>query len=218
MPTLSNRLLRQNRPSSSSDSPYIDDQVGEYYERSSDEPDFGSGRGTKYSHLPSFSQHPVQRSKSSTHSSKSHTRSRSHPFPSLFGTGRKRGESLSSKARDTQVFIDEDEDDDDYAPQLDGSSSPERRKVMPMDPRRMEERDIETEHCMTCDSKVKRPKGLKTFRCAICLTVNDLERWNRQSFNRGRYDEPTSTEPGISRSQTVRKRGLFKPYAFISSY
>lgn len=28
---------------------------------------------------------------------------------------------------------------------------------------------------MTCDSKVKWPKGLKVFRCVACLTVNDLE-------------------------------------------
>lgn len=214
MPTLPNRLLRQSRPSSSSDNPYKDDQVEDYYERSSDESSFGTDRGPKYSHLPLFTQYPVQRSGSSARNSKSHTRSRSHPFPSLFGTSRKRGDSLSSKARDTEVFIDgdddDDDDDDDYAPQLDGSSSPGRRKIMSMDHRRIEERDIETENCMTCDSKVKRPKGLKTFCCGTCMMVNDLERWDRQSFCRGRYEEPAAKERVTSRSHTIRKRKSFK--------
>ena len=34
---------------------------------------------------------------------------------------------------------------------------------------------METGHCMTCDSKVKWPAGLKVFRCAACLTINDRE-------------------------------------------
>ena len=214
MPTLPYRLLHQNRPSSSSssDSPYIDHQVEEYYGRSPDEPSFGPGHRSKYSRLPSSTPQAVPRSEPLGRNSKSHTRSRSHPFPSLFGTGRKRGDSLSSKVRHTQDFFDEDEDDDDdddYAPQLDGSSSPDRRKIVSTDPRKMEERDIEAERCMTCDSKVKRSKGHKTFRCGTCSTINDLESWNRQPSSQGRYEEPVALEQGISHSHTARKRESF---------
>jgi len=28
---------------------------------------------------------------------------------------------------------------------------------------------------MTCDSMVRWPKELKVFRCAVCLTINDLK-------------------------------------------
>ena len=213
MPTLPNRLLRHHQPSPSPDNLYIDEQVGEHYRRSLDEPRIGPSQETAYSHLPAFFQQPARRLESSILNSKSHTRSRSHPFPSLFSTGRKRSDSLNLKARATHDFVDdddddEDDDDDDYAPQLDGSSSPGRRKGnLPGDPRRIEERDTETGHCMTCNSQVKWPRGLKTFRCASCLTVNDLERWNRHASGKGRHDEPVAKQ-GISHSPTVRKREL----------
>lgn len=208
MPTLTSRLLRHHQPSSSPDDLCIDGQAKEYYRRSFDEPGFGSGHETEYSHLPVLAHQPAQRSESLVRNGKSHNRSRSHPFPSFFGTGRKRGDSLNSKAKATQVLIseNEDDDDDDYAPQLDGSSSPGRRKNVPMDSRRLEERDTETERCMTCDSIAKCPKVIKTFKCATCLTVNDLERWKRRSSSRGQYDEPKVREPGMSRSHTLRKR------------
>lgn len=36
-------------------------------------------------------------------------------------------------------------------------------------------KDFVTGHCMTCDRLVKWPRGLSTFRCNICATVNDLK-------------------------------------------
>ena len=32
-----------------------------------------------------------------------------------------------------------------------------------------------TGKCMTCDSTVRWPQGLKVYRCTTCMTINDLE-------------------------------------------
>ena len=218
MPTLPSRLLRHYQPSSSPDELFADEQVGEYYRRSFDESSRRTGQEASYPHLPVIFQQPARRAEPTVNYNKSHSRSRSHPFPSFFGVGRKRSDSLNAKARAAQVLIDDDEDDDDdddYAPQFDGTSSPGRRRNAPADPRRVEEKDTETGHCMTCSSQVKWSKGLKTFCCAVCMTFNDLERWNRYASVKERNDvaaaaaaASSSVEQDITRSKSVRKREL----------
>lgn len=64
------------------------------------------------------------------------------------------------------------------------------------------EREPVTGQCMTCDSTVRWPQGLKVYRCTTCLTINDLEPWSvdrKESGNIGR--------DGVS-SQTVRPTAL----------
>ena len=42
-------------------------------------------------------------------------------------------------------------------------------------PTRVDRQQPVTGKCMTCDSTVRWPQGLKVFRCTTCLTINDLE-------------------------------------------
>ena len=207
MPTLPSRPLRHHQPALSPDDFDIREHVGEQYRRSFDEPSIGSSQRTTYSNLPMLLQEPARPPQPSARNSKSHIRSRSHPFPSLFGTGRKRSESLNFRARAAQDFVDDDDDDDDdYAPQLDGPSSPSRRKAyLASDHRRLEDRDTESGRCMTCNSQVIWPKGLRTFRCATCSMVNDLERWNRHASNNGQQDEAAGKQ-SVARSTATRRR------------
>lgn len=94
-----------------------------------------------------------------------HSRSISHPFPSSFG-GRRRNPNPG--------FIDSDSDDDDievtHLPDV-LSSSPRKRSSRPLPGGE----STSTGKCMTCNSTVRWPRGLKVFRCTECLTVNDLE-------------------------------------------
>ena len=181
MPTLPNRFLRHQKHPPSPDN--LNGSRETHLRRSFDEPDHVPGSGSIPSRSPARPYVPL-RYENTPQIHKSHTRSRSHPFPSLFSTSKRKGDGLDIKGSNSHTINDDDEDDDDdYAPQYDGTSSPVRRKTVSSDSRRLEEKDTETGNCMTCDSKVKWPKGLKTFRCAVCLTVNDLERWNRQLNN-----------------------------------
>ncbi|KAG2027912.1 hypothetical protein GB937_000359 [Aspergillus fischeri] len=94
-----------------------------------------------------------------------HSRSISHPFPSAFG-GKKRNPNPG--------FLDSDSDDDDvevtHLPDV-LSSSPRKGSSRPLPGGEA----ISTGKCMTCNSTVRWPRGLKVFRCTECLTVNDLE-------------------------------------------
>ncbi|KAK8197942.1 hypothetical protein HDK77DRAFT_370271 [Phyllosticta capitalensis] len=91
--------------------------------------------------------------------SKQHSRSASHPFPSLFSSKRRNGPSLNPDCSST--------DEDKYLAYSGYGDSPTWKGAGP----KVQE-DIRT--CMTCDSKVKFPAGLRTFRCSACLMINDL--------------------------------------------
>lgn len=93
--------------------------------------------------------------------SRSHTRSFSH----FFGGSRKKVLGVDS---DT-----DSSDDDGFGISSNGSSSASKGK------RALSARDDEPSFemglCMTCNSKVRWPKGLKLYRCTVCHCVNDLE-------------------------------------------
>ncbi|KAF2091978.1 HECT-domain-containing protein [Saccharata proteae CBS 121410] len=113
-----------------------------------------------------------------------HNRSASHPFPNIFGSKKKSAPNLNGD------FSSTDEDKylayaaaGDMGPFMGGSSGGKK-----------DTRDLEQSNCMTCDSKVKWPKGLKTFRCTACLTVNDLVPVPREKDEHpGTYPESTRT-------------------------
>ena len=100
-----------------------------------------------------------------------HGRSISHPFPSIFGAGKK-SERDGHKGR---VLDAGDSTDDEIIADGEGpmpNSSPIRsgshyRKAV--------DRETTSGRCMTCDSTVRWPKELTVFRCTICLTINDLQ-------------------------------------------
>ncbi|KAH6676057.1 HECT-domain-containing protein [Plectosphaerella plurivora] len=91
-----------------------------------------------------------------------HSRSMSHPFPSLF----------SSKKKQQPDFSDES-DDDTPAPV---------NSTRPIQPPRghtrgnmtNNSRDFATGNCMTCNALVRWPRDLRVFKCTVCVTINDL--------------------------------------------
>ena len=54
-------------------------------------------------------------------------------------------------------------------------------ETIPGQPRN-DDRDQQTGHCATCDSKVKWPRGVMEFRCTNCLMINDLRQRQRLGF------------------------------------
>ncbi|KPI43592.1 uncharacterized protein AB675_6872 [Cyphellophora attinorum] len=129
--------------------------------------------------VPTLRRKPVP---SETPSPQAHTRSFSHPFPSLFGWGkgdkRSRGDS-------------KDQSTDEQATPRNGAVV----KEQPVAASASGKQEPITGKCMTCDATVRWPQGLKVFRCTTCLTINDLEP----------YIEPgsTSSGPPIRRSLPI---------------
>ncbi|KAI8634067.1 HECT-domain-containing protein [Xylariaceae sp. FL1651] len=99
-----------------------------------------------------------------------HSRSMSHPFPSLFSTKKKKNAITDNKpGHDVCV------DDHDYSSKiLSSSSQTASTSKMPPGPA-----DFATGNCMTCASLVRWPKELQIFRCTKCLTINDLKPYSQ---------------------------------------
>ncbi|KAK2018852.1 HECT-domain-containing protein [Colletotrichum eremochloae] len=88
-----------------------------------------------------------------------HSRSMSHPFPSLFSSKKKR----PGAAHDT-----DSEDDAPVMTKPSGNSTHKRGGT------NGGSRDFATGNCMTCGSLVRWPRELKVFKCTVCVTINDI--------------------------------------------
>ncbi|KAG6360519.1 hypothetical protein INS49_011581 [Diaporthe citri] len=103
----------------------------------------------------------------------SHGRSMSHPFPSLFSSKRK----MAQKNPSPDDF---DSDSDSDAEMLGlGPGSKQRRPTQPAGPSKVNgrpstDKDFASGNCMTCGAMSRWPKGLKVFKCTLCMTINDL--------------------------------------------
>ena len=97
-----------------------------------------------------------------------HGRSISHPFPSIFGNGKK-------LEFDMDTLDDEEEDF--------GSKNESFNNISRMASRRgvtqQAEKDLVIGRCATCDSTVRWPRHLDVYRCSVCLMVNDLKSDNK---------------------------------------
>ncbi|KAI0972991.1 hypothetical protein F4678DRAFT_34551 [Xylaria arbuscula] len=95
-----------------------------------------------------------------------HSRSMSHPFPSLFSSKKKKNAAL-----DNELGYDDDVGGYDYNAKLYSGSSQAANssKVVPGPI------DLATGNCMTCAGLVRWPKDLHVFRCTKCLTINDIK-------------------------------------------
>ncbi|KAL8830253.1 MAG: hypothetical protein Q9191_001534 [Dirinaria sp. TL-2023a] len=96
-----------------------------------------------------------------------HGRSISHPFPSIFGSGKKklpRGEDevnvIDAKTLPTGS-------PGSYIDDHPGMGRPSGGNI--------DDNDLISGRCATCDSQVRWPKDLDVFRCTVCLMVNDLK-------------------------------------------
>ncbi|OLN91944.1 putative E3 ubiquitin-protein ligase mug30 [Colletotrichum chlorophyti] len=87
-----------------------------------------------------------------------HSRSMSHPFPSLFSSKKKR----SDVAHDT--------DSDDDVSVMTKSQGNTHKRGGPNGG----SRDFATGNCMTCGSLVRWPRELTVFKCTVCVTINDI--------------------------------------------
>ena len=99
-----------------------------------------------------------------------HERTHSHPFPSIFGSGRR---------SDREVEVDDQDEiiDDLYNPPifLPGLSSKDYMASTSGFHAHSAEKDLMTGNCSTCDSTVRWPRHLGVFRCTVCLMINDLK-------------------------------------------
>ncbi|PSR93653.1 hypothetical protein BD289DRAFT_364437 [Coniella lustricola] len=110
----------------------------------------------------------------------SHNRSISHPFPSVHPTKKQQPPAppppppqLKKKAQD-----DFDSDSDSEAEMLGlGPGSRSKAPTYPsgsLNTKPLNDKDFASGNCMTCGSLSRWPKGLRVFKCTLCVTINDL--------------------------------------------
>ncbi|KAI0865536.1 hypothetical protein F4860DRAFT_313617 [Xylaria cubensis] len=95
-----------------------------------------------------------------------HSRSMSHPFPSLFSSKKKKNAVVAN-----ELGYDDDAEDSSYGAKLYSSSS-QAANTSRAGPGPV---DFATGNCMTCAGLVRWPKELQVFRCTKCLTINDIK-------------------------------------------
>ncbi len=131
----------------------------------------------------------------------SHGRSYSHPFPSIFGSGKKTEKDYESDFNDGKLET------------LIGSRCISNglaiKDCMAANGTSLQggEKDLVIGKCITCDSRVRWPRHLNVFRCTVCLMVNDLKP-GTGFFLEGREAEDSSTitpalKPDLPRKGTV---------------
>lgn len=116
--------------------------------------------------VPVAHYHPSTPPSSRSGSRRSHSRSISNPFPSLFG-GKK---NTRPRTRPQEPWLDGADDEAMRQKILSRSVSPHKRSPQPM-----QAEEHATERCMTCDHTNSFPRSQKGFRCGKCTTINDLE-------------------------------------------
>jgi len=124
--------------------------------------------------IPSLQPSPNTSTSSGTsplRSASRHGRSISHPFPSIFNSGKKM-ESRGLVETNTTTLEPHDGGFGDLGYGTPGRSPSKGGHMVPPQPAN---KDLVTGRCMTCDSLVRWPKDLKVFRCTICLMINDLK-------------------------------------------
>jgi E3 ubiquitin-protein ligase HECTD2 len=115
--------------------------------------------------IPSLRRRPAPDVADSNTPKSTHNRSFSHPFPNLFGSKRSERKHQGKGEHDGTSSVSRDGRMDDVKAKATGQESASHRA----------DRQPVTGRCMTCDSTVRWPQGLKVFRCTTCLTINDLE-------------------------------------------
>ena len=98
-----------------------------------------------------------------------HNRSFSHPFPSFFSSKRNEKKHGNRQGNKDTVPAEADGPPDGTSDFKATAAATNNSKTPRGD------RQPVTGKCMTCDSTVRWPQGLKVFRCTTCLTINDLE-------------------------------------------
>lgn len=128
----------------------------------------------------------------------SHGRSYSHPFPSIFGTGKR-----------TEKKPEIDHNDDVLEALTESpfvSTGLASKDLMAANPTSLQngEQELVTGKCSTCDSLVRWPRHLDVFRCTVCLMVNDLKLGAGLSTESRQAEGPrtTTSSPDLPRKGT----------------
>ncbi|KAI1780519.1 hypothetical protein F4818DRAFT_395998 [Hypoxylon cercidicola] len=114
-----------------------------------------------------------------------HSRSMSHPFPSLFSSKKKKN-TRPDNQYGSEDFVGDSSPKPRAQPNIQQNAAPRRIPRGPV--------DFATGSCMTCASLVRWPKELHVFRCTICLTINDIKP----------YDPHIGTQPSGSASTSLQ--------------
>ncbi|KAI1852693.1 hypothetical protein JX266_002234 [Neoarthrinium moseri] len=129
-----------------------------------------------------------------------HSRSMSHPFPSLFASKKPRKQPSPDGLTD-----------DDTLRTGPAISRPGMASTKP--PRGPT--DFSNGTCMTCGGKVRWPKELDVFRCKICMTINDLKPYAPKSED---ARPPGSTRPlSLERTRTLLQQCLLQALKSFSA-
>lgn len=114
---------------------------------------------------PSFTPPQEFPGSSSPSRSRQHSRSVSDKIPSFFG-GQKKAVTPPAEMESRSVPM----GGDYFYSEANTIMSKDASKSKPVD-----ERNMDSGHCATCDSRVRWPKGLSEYRCSTCLMINDLK-------------------------------------------
>ena len=127
-----------------------------------------------------------------------HGRSISHPFPSIFGSGKKRNteEEEGENVVDAKTLL--AGPPGSYTADLMGSTRP--------GPAHTEEFELISGKCATCDSQVRWPRHLDVFRCTVCLMIND----QKPNFPKPAADDVPVEEPSDSSGLKANARSPVK--------
>lgn len=153
--------------------------------------------------IPTLRRRPAPDAADSNAPKPAHNRSFSHPFPHLFGSKKSERKHQTKGENDgTSSALREGRMDDVRAKTVGQESSSHRADRQPV-----------TGRCMTCDSTVRWPQGLKVFRCTTCLTINDLEpnhepRQEGSAASQGPQSQRRITPLSLDRTRALLDRCL----------
>lgn len=129
-------------------------------------------------------------------SSGNHTRSMSHPFPSLF-MGKKHTTGKKNKG------LGADSGDEGM---LSSALAWQTIQNPTAKPAKVPDKELMTGKCMTCNSMVRWPKELNVFRCTVCLTINDLKPVVLEARRGDGQRAPVATKAAVQGSSPLSKR------------
>ncbi|KAK4157482.1 hypothetical protein C8A00DRAFT_40194 [Chaetomidium leptoderma] len=101
-----------------------------------------------------------------------HTRSVSHPFPSLFSSKKKKSGLMAGTNEPSS---------DSGGEEYNAKGKPPLVRGHHRNGSSAGSREFATGCCMTCGSLVRWPRVLQMFRCTICLTINDVHPQGRDA-------------------------------------
>ena len=133
-----------------------------------------------------------------------HGRSISHPFPSIFGSAKKQ----NAREDDEEIVVD--------AKTLHTGSPASHVVDQPgfsrLTTAHLEDVELISGRCATCDSQVRWPKHLDVFRCTVCLMINDHNaHFPRLAADVGLRDEPSGrSRPKAHSRPSARSKSIFE--------